>query len=424
MAPFLAAIHWSHVPYSNIWCTDHSEASARWTCRSTHRRRSGVRPGPRSARTTAPRPARSRSRCWTAAASARCAGAEDNGYTAGVICAKVARYAERIHHPDRLTQPLLRTGPKGSGQFREIGWDEALDRVAGAFTDATAAHGPEAVWPYYFAGTMGLVQRDGINRLRHVMRYSRQHNTICSTIAEVGWIAGRRPHPRPRPARDGGRRPDRHLGRQPGRHPGQRDDPRHARQEGRAAPSSCVIDPYRTGTAAAADMHLALRPGTDGALACAVMHVAFRDGYADRALHGQYADCPEALEAHLAVRGPEWAAAITGLPVDEIEAFARALLHDAAQLHPRRLRLHPHRATAPPTCTPSPACRRCTGHWRHEGGGAFWNSRAHLSLGQDADRRAGRARSGDPRARHEPHRRRADRRSGRGSATGPRCTPC
>src|SRR5271154_5727850 len=75
-------------------------------------------------------------------------GAEANSYTAGVICAKVARYAERIHHPDRLTVPLLRTGPKGAGQFREIGWDDALDRVAGAFRAAAAKHGPETVWPY------------------------------------------------------------------------------------------------------------------------------------------------------------------------------------------------------------------------------------------------------------------------------------
>ena len=109
-------------------------------------------------------------------------GAEANGYTAGVICAKVARYAERAHHPDRLTRPLLRTGEKGSGQFRPIAWDEALDRVVEAFTTAAARHGSEAVWPYYYAGTMGLVQRDGINRLRHVMRYSRQQTTICTAV--------------------------------------------------------------------------------------------------------------------------------------------------------------------------------------------------------------------------------------------------
>ena len=68
-------------------------------------------------------------------------GAADNSYTAGVICTKVARYAERIHHPDRLTHPLLRTGPKASGQFRRIGWDEALDRCAEAYADIAARHG-------------------------------------------------------------------------------------------------------------------------------------------------------------------------------------------------------------------------------------------------------------------------------------------
>ncbi|MEJ1977348.1 MAG: molybdopterin-dependent oxidoreductase [Acetobacteraceae bacterium] len=99
----------------------------------------------------------------------------------------------RQHHPDRLTTPLLRTGPKGSGQFRPIGWDEALDRVAERLTAIAAEHGPEAVWPYFFAGTMGLVQRDGIERLRHVMRYSRQKSTICSTVAETGWMARRWP---------------------------------------------------------------------------------------------------------------------------------------------------------------------------------------------------------------------------------------
>ena len=300
-------------------------------------------------------------------------GAPGNSYTDGVICAKVARYAERIHHPDRLTHPLLRTGPKGSGQFRRIGWDEALDRVADAFTAAAARHGPEAVWPYYFAGTMGLVQRDGINRLRHVMRYSRQSNTICSMVCEVGWMAGvgrfTGPDPREMAKSDlivvWGTNPVNtqvnvmtHIAR--------------ARKERGA--KVVVVDPYRTGTAQVADMHLALRPGTDGALACAVMHIAFRDGHADRAFMAAHADCPDALEAHLATRGPDWASTITGLPVADIEAFARLYCaterayirvgYGFSRLRNGASNLHAV------TCIPT-----VTGKWKHEGGGAFWNNR-------------------------------------------------
>ena len=91
-------------------------------------------------------------------------GAADNTYTAGVICSKVARYAERIHHPDRLTQPLRRTGPKGSASFEPIDWEDALDIVAEAMLRSERALGSESVWPYYYAGTMGLVMRDEIGR--------------------------------------------------------------------------------------------------------------------------------------------------------------------------------------------------------------------------------------------------------------------
>src|SRR5260370_124923 len=105
----------------------------------------------------------------------RVRGAHENDYTAGVICAKVARYAERIHNPNRLVQPLRRKGKKtdglsGHSDWRDrrawdpIGWEDALDIVAEAFLKAEARYGSETVWPYYYAGTMGLVQRDGINR--------------------------------------------------------------------------------------------------------------------------------------------------------------------------------------------------------------------------------------------------------------------
>ena len=300
-------------------------------------------------------------------------GAADNTYTAGVICAKVARYAERQHHPDRLTTPLLRTGPKGSGQFRPIPWDEALDRTADRFAAITAEHGAEAIWPYFFAGTMGLVQRDGINRLRHVMGYSRQKSTICSTIAEAGWMAGAGriigPDPREMAESDliimwGGNpvatqvNVITHITR--------------ARKQRGA--KLIVVDPYRTGTAAAADTHLALRPGTDGALACAVMHAAFRDGHADRAYMAQYADCPDALEAHLATRTPEWAADITGLSVAEIEAFAHAYNTTQRSFIRVGYGFSRHRNGAAMlhavTCLPT-----VTGAWQYPGAGAFWNAR-------------------------------------------------
>ena len=303
----------------------------------------------------------------------RVRGAAANSYTAGVICGKVARYADRIHHPDRLTQPLMRSGPKGSGQFREISWDEALNRTATAFMDAAEKYGSESVWPYYYSGTMGLVQRDSIHRLRHVMRYSRQQNTICTSLCEAGWMAGvgrfTGPDPREMAKSDlvvvwGGNPVATqvnamvHITR--------------ARKERGA--KLVVIDPYRTGTAKQADFHLAPRPGTDGALACAVMHIAFRDGYADRAYMAQYSDVPAELEAHLQTRTPTWAAAITGLPVAEIEAFGklygtteRAYIRTGYGFTRTR---NGAAALHAVTCLPT-----VTGKWRHEGAGAFWNNR-------------------------------------------------
>src|SRR5262249_15881200 len=120
----------------------------------------------------------------------RVRGAEDNGYTAGVICAKVARYAERANHPDRLMWPLRRKGAKGSGEFAPIAWDDALDLVAENFLRIEQRSGPQAIWPYYYAGTMGLVMRDGIHRLRHAKKYSGFFHTIANNPAWGGYIAG------------------------------------------------------------------------------------------------------------------------------------------------------------------------------------------------------------------------------------------
>src|SRR4051794_5746723 len=92
----------------------------------------------------------------------RVRGAKDDPYTAGVICEKVARYAERIHHPNRLTHPLRRAGKKGEGRWEQISWDEAFDEIVAKWLEIERDFGPEAIWPYFYAGTMGHVQRDGI----------------------------------------------------------------------------------------------------------------------------------------------------------------------------------------------------------------------------------------------------------------------
>ena len=217
----------------------------------------------------------------------RIRAAAENSYTAGVVCEKVARYAERAHHPDRLTTPLRRAGEKGSGEFAPIGWEEALDEVAEAFILTAQNHGTEAVWPLYYAGSMGLLKRDGINRLRHVMKYSGQHSTICNTLYFAGWQAGvgRRMGPDPREMAEsdlivvwGGNPVSTQV-----------NVMTHiSRARKRRGARLAVFDPYRSPTAERADIHIALRPGTDGALACAMMHVLFRDGLADR----EYRGCP------------------------------------------------------------------------------------------------------------------------------------
>jgi len=207
----------------------------------------------------------------------RVRGAEGQSYTQGVVCAKVARYAERQHHPDRLAVPLRRVGDKGRGRdaFVPISWDDALDEVAERLTCATQRHGSEAVWPHYYSGTMGLVQRDGLQRLRHAMRYSRQHSTICVSLIDAGWFAG----VGVKRGVDGREIAKSDLIVVWGGNPASTQInvmSQIARARRERGARLVVIDPYRTATAELADLHLAPLPGTDGALACAVMHVLFK----------------------------------------------------------------------------------------------------------------------------------------------------
>lgn len=308
----------------------------------------------------------------------RVRGLKAQTYTDGVICAKVARYAERIHHPDRLTEPLLRNGPKGSGQFRPISWDEALDRAAEAFLAAERTHGSEAIWPYYYAGTMGLVMRDGINRLRHAKRYSGQHDTICTNMAWTGFVAG--------------------TGRLAGVDPREMAESdviviwgtnavhtqvnvmHHAVKARKHRGARIVaVDVYMNETMRQADIPLLVRPGTDGALAAGIMHVLLRDNLADRDYMARFTDFSPDFEAHLALRTPEWAEAICGVPAAEIEAIARLFGANRKTYfrlgygfsRQRNGAVNMHAALSIPTML---------GAWQYKGGGAFHSNSGTFGL--------------------------------------------
>jgi anaerobic selenocysteine-containing dehydrogenase len=304
----------------------------------------------------------------------RVRGASDNDYTQGVICAKVARYAERIHHPDRLKHPLRRIGPKGSGSFAPISWDDALDLVAEEFDTAVCRHGSETVWPYYYAGTMGLVMRDGINRLRHAKRYSGFFSTICTNPAWTGFIAGTGrlagPDPREMSKSD--------LVVIWGTNPvnTQVNVMTHAVRGRRERGAKIVaVDVYMNGTMQQADLPVLIRPGTDGALACAVMHCLFRDGTADRDFLARYTDVPDELEGHLASRGPAWASRITGCDTAVIEEFAQLLGQRPRAYFRLGYGFSRSRNGAVNMHAASSIAAVC-GAWRHEGGGAFHNNAA------------------------------------------------
>jgi len=299
-------------------------------------------------------------------------GARGHPYTAGVVCAKVARYAERVHHPDRLTQPLRRVGEKGAGAFQPVSWEAALDEVAEAFTKAEQRHGAETVWPYFYAGTMGHVQRDGIERLRHVKDYSRQWSTICTMLAESGWFAG----VGAKKGVDAREIQQAELIVVWGGNPvnTQVNVMTHIAKARKARGAKLVVvDPYRTGTAERADLHLALKPGTDGALAAAVIHVLLKEGRADRDYLARHTDWSAEVEAHFADKTPAWAAAITGLPVDDIEAFAQ--LYGSTKRSYIRVGYGFSRARNGAAGVHAVSCLpAATGAWQVEGGGALWGN--------------------------------------------------
>ena len=306
-------------------------------------------------------------------------GAKDDPYTDGVICEKVARYAERIHHPDRLLYPLRRDAELN---WQRISWDEALDEIAERFVAIEAEFGSEAIWPYFYAGTMGHVMRDSIGRLRQAKNYSGQYQTICSLTASVGYLAG--------------------TGKLTGPNPESMahadciviwgTNPVHTQvnlmthaikaRKKRRAKIVCV-DIYRTATMQQADVGIILRPGSDGAFAAAVMHVLLRDKLADLNFLEKYSDFGPKFTKVLQKCTPEWAAEITGLTDTEIVDFATLVGTTPATYfrfgygftRQRNGATNMHAALSIPTMT---------GAWQHRGGGAFFSNAGVWGLDKSA----------------------------------------
>ncbi len=322
----------------------------------------------------------------------RVRGSPHNPYTDGVICAKVSRYAERTHHPERLTGPLLRISSKSeTAKFEPISWDAALDMVTQRFKQAETDYGAESIWPYYYGGTMGLVQRDGIIRLTNAFGYSKLKKTFCVQIAYDGWEAGtgalRGTDPRELAESDliilwGCNAAATQI-----------NVMHHVSKARKRGARLVVVDPYQTPTAKVADMHITPRPGTDGALACAVMHLLFKSNRADRDYLERYTDHPEALEKHLKSRDPIWASSISGVPVSQIEALANWYGNTPSSYIRLGIGFSRSRNGAvnihAVSCLPA-----VTGAWKHKGGGALLSTGGSfhiddtlfLGLDQDAPR--------------------------------------
>ena len=243
-------------------------------------------------------------------------------YTRGFICKKGARFPEHVHGPARLTSPLKRTGPKGSGEFAPISWDEALDEVAANLERVAAEFGPEAVLPYSYAGHMGMVHRNAGHAFFNKFGASRLDYTICSAAATEGFQAslGSGPSTEIQEAEQsdfiviwGSNTLATNVHAWP-----------HFNKARKNGARIVVIDPYRNATAKEADSHLMLRPGTDAALALAVMHVLIREDMLDHDFIRSQTIGFDRFKERAMEWPPSRAAELCDLAEADIVEFARA----------------------------------------------------------------------------------------------------
>ena len=248
-------------------------------------------------------------------------GDPEHPTTAGVLCTKVSRYVERTYHPDRVLYPMRRVGRKGEGKFERISWDEALDEIASRLKPI-AARDPQAILPYSYCGTMGLVQGESMSlRFFNKLGASLLDRTICATAGATGYRYT--------------------IGSSIGTDLEEFQDAKliliwggnpiasnlhfwmRAQEAKRRGATLIAIDPYRSLTAEKCHQHIALLPGTDAALALGMMHVLIKEDLLDHDYIEQYTLGFEPLKARALEWTPERTAQTCGITVDEVVDLAR-----------------------------------------------------------------------------------------------------
>ena len=309
----------------------------------------------------------------------RVAGDPAHPFTQGFLCAKVNRYVERTYHAERLTQPLRRVGPKGRGQFEPISWDDALDEIAGRLTEiARSADGPQAILPYSYAGTMGLVQGASMDRrFFHLIGASKLDRTICSMAGTVGM----RMTVGANIGADAEGIPESDLVILWGTNTLTSNPhlwPFVLEAKRRGAPI-IAIDPLRTRTAQQCDEWMAIRPGTDAALALGIMHVLFAEDLVDRDYMERYTLGEAELRARAAEYAPERVAGITGIAASRVVDLAQRYGRARAAFIRVNYGLQRHAgggmAVRTVACLPA-----ITGHWRRAGGGVQLSTSANFTF--------------------------------------------
>jgi anaerobic selenocysteine-containing dehydrogenase len=309
------------------------------------------------------------------------AGNPDHPYTQGVICGKVHDYAERVYSPMRVLRPLRRVGEKGKGRFEPISWADAIEEIARRFGEIKARWGAEAILPFSYGGTLGVVQFRAGHPLFHALGASQLDRTICISTAYAGWRAT--------------------VGMVGGNDSEQMVDAglvilwginaayTHInfmtfvkRARGRGA-YVVAIDPYRTRTAKQADEHLMVRPGTDTALALGLMNVLIGEGLVDRDYIERATLGYDKLAEHVKAYPPERVAEITGIAAAQIIGLARRYGGTRASYIRVGIGLSRH-DNGGMTCRTLACLPALTGAYAHPAGGALLSTSGSFPLNVSA----------------------------------------